>query len=166
LILKSTAFVVDQDNVELSPSKTLGGVAVIEQVGAGITLTVVEHAPVPPGPVTLPVYVVVAVKAPVDIEPDATGVFETLLIVSEVPLVVVQDIVELPPLLMLAGLGVNAQVGADESLVAVHDAVAPPHDPVQDHPVEEPAAGKVGLAGLAVPDEQNVSAPKFVALAA
>jgi len=80
------------------PEGTVEAEAVIETVGTGAILTVADACLVPPPPVQLRVYVLVAVKAPVDWLPDRVVVpVKPDVQEQEVALVELQVIVVEPP---------------------------------------------------------------------
>ncbi len=101
--------------------------------GGGLTFTTAEQDAVPPGPVAVPVYVVVAVGETTRV-PLGTGVTEPMpwLIEKETAFVVVHVSVELLPSTMVTGFEERVQVGAEGGgggtftlTIAVHDAVPP-----------------------------------------
>jgi hypothetical protein len=61
VIVAEVAFVLAQLSVDVPPDAIVGMLAENDPVGAGTTVTVTEYCDVPPGPVNVMVYVVVAV---------------------------------------------------------------------------------------------------------
>jgi len=111
------------DSVQSAPQLMPAGTLVIVpepvtevvrvNVGAAVTVTVVELSVVPPAPVQLRVYVVVTVKAPVDWLPDrVAGPVKPAVQEQEVVLVELQVIVEELPEAIEAGEAPIEMVGA------------------------------------------------------
>jgi hypothetical protein len=98
----------------------------------GVTVTVALWLVVPPAPVQLNVYTVVALRAPVDCDPlIACAPLHPPDAVQAVALVEVQLKVDVPPLLTLVGLALKDTVGAGDETVTVADCDAEPPAPVQ-----------------------------------
>jgi hypothetical protein len=122
-----------QLRVEFAPLLTVAGLATNVTVGAGgITVTVALSCAVPPAPLQLSVYVVVAVSAPVDWVPlAACEPLQPPLALQLLALLALQARVDAAPLLMLAGLAVSVTVGAGGITVTVALSCAVPPAPVQ-----------------------------------
>jgi hypothetical protein len=108
------ALVEDQVRVELAPLATLAGPALSETLGAAAdTVTVADCEAVPPAPLQLSMYLVVAVNADVLLDP--LIVSEPLHppeAVQEVALVDVQFKVDVAPLLSVLGPAAKVTAGA------------------------------------------------------
>jgi len=130
---QETALVEDQVRVEDSPLAIDVGFAVSDTVGAGgMTVTVADALPVPPGPVHARVNVPVLVKAPVDWLPEVVLVpVHAPEATQEVALAEDQVRVEVAPLVTDVGLAVSDTVGAGGMTVTVADALPVPPAPVQ-----------------------------------
>ena len=78
-------------------------------------MTAAAHVTVPPAPVAVPVYVVLAVRAPVVVAPPETGVRVPMpwLMLNEFAFVVVHESVDAEPVCTDVGDAVRIQVGAD-----------------------------------------------------
>jgi hypothetical protein len=121
LIENADAFVVVHDSVDAEPVCTDVGEAMRTQVGAGggggvaVTMTIAEHVTVPPAPVAVPVYVVLATSAPVVVAPFDTGVSAPMpwLMLNELAFVVVHESVEAEPVRTDVGDAVRTQIGTD-----------------------------------------------------
>jgi hypothetical protein len=116
-------------SVELPPLATEVGFAVNVTVGAGTTVTVaVATLLVPPEPVQVSVYDVVAVRAPVLCVPLVALVpLQPPVAVHEVALVELHVSVEAAPLAIEVGFAVNVTVGAGTTVtVAVATLLVPP----------------------------------------
>ena len=109
--------------VELLPVETALGPTLREMIGAAaLTLTVVDCHALPPGPLQVRLYAVVALRTPVDWEPDVGRACDQ-------PPVPTQDFaffalhvsIELVPLEIVLGEADNATVGAAESTDTVTD---------------------------------------------
>jgi hypothetical protein len=130
---QEVALAEDQVRVEDPPLVTDVGLAVSDTVGAGgVTVTVAEALPVPPGPVQARVNVPVLVSAPLDWPP------EVVLVPVHAPearqdVALVEDHVrvEAPPLAIDVGLAVSATVGAGGMTVTVAEALPVPPGPAQ-----------------------------------
>ena len=131
--VQDVALVEDQDKVELPPLATLPGVAVSVTPGTGAaTVTVVDWAARPPGPLQVSVYRLVAVSAPVLCEPLVGSLpFQPPEAVQEVVLVEDQVSVAAAPLATVLGLAAKVTVGAGAMTVTVVDCAELPPDPVQ-----------------------------------
>lgn len=128
--------VEDQVNVELAPLAMLAGLALKDTPGAGgETVTVADCDAVPPAPVQVSVYWVVAVSAGVVDEPlvgsDPPHPPEA---VQEVALVEDHVSVEVAPLLIVLGLAPRVTAGGVWVTDTVADCVALPPLPVQVNP--------------------------------
>jgi hypothetical protein len=132
--VQAVALVDDQLSVAAEPLVRVLGVAFSETVGAGwVTDTVVDCEALAPAPVQVIVYVVFAVRAPVDAEP-LTGSLpaQPPEAVQAVALVEDQLRVELPPLATVLGLALSVTVAAGAALtVTVAVCTALPPGPVQ-----------------------------------
>jgi hypothetical protein len=111
------ASVLDHVSVELAPASTTVGLAEIATMGAGgePTSTVTELVAVPPAPLQIIVYVLLAVKAPVLVEPAvAWAPDQAPDAVHDVASVLDHVSVELPPYATDMGLAVNVTTGGGE----------------------------------------------------
>jgi len=134
LAVHEVALLLDHVSCVVLPTMTEVGLAVSVTVGAGgaaLTVTVALFVTEPPGPEQASVYVVVALRAPVDLvplvnwppvhPPDA---------VQLVASVVLQDNVDAPSLATEAGLAVKFKVGAAvDTVMSTVFAVVPPEPP-------------------------------------
>jgi hypothetical protein len=119
LIEPLVALLVVQERVAELPEVIVEGLAERLQVGAlggggtGVTVTEMAHVTVPPGPLTVAVYVVLVVGETL-LEPPETGVAAPMLLSIDmlVAFAVVHDSVEKPPEVMVVGIALSAQVGA------------------------------------------------------
>jgi hypothetical protein len=128
------AFVDDQLNVEALPLATVLGLAVKLTVGAApVTETVADCVALPPVPVQVSTYVVLALSAPLDCEP-------LIALLPDQPPEAVQDVAlvddhvsfEAPPLATVLGLALKPTVAVGCALTAtVADWIALPPAPVQ-----------------------------------
>ncbi len=134
--VQDVALVAVQVRVELLPLATVLGLAAKLTVGAGdVTDTVADCDALPPVPVQVMPYVVLAVSAPVDCEPLAA-------LLPDQPPEAVQAVAFLddqlnvaePPLATVLGLALKLTVGAGEVTVIVADCDALPSVPVQVMP--------------------------------
>ena len=107
------ALVDDQVKVEPLPLVTLVGFALIDTLGGvADTVTVADWLAVPPAPVQVNVYFVVAVRAAVVIEPlIGSDPLQPPDAVQEVALVADQVSFEVAPLLTVLGLAANVTAG-------------------------------------------------------
>jgi hypothetical protein len=127
------ALVVDQVSVDRPPLATVIGLALNVMAGAGgFTLTTVDCAALPPAPLQVRVYVLLALSAPVDCVPDVALVPDHLPeAVQEVALAELQVRVALAPLAMVLGLALRVTVGEAALTDTVTDWDAVPPVPVQ-----------------------------------
>ncbi len=118
------ALVEDHSSVAPPPLVTVLGLALKLTVGGGeVTVTVADCAALPPAPVQLRVYVVLALSAPVDCEPLVGSLpDQPPEALQEVAWVVDQASVEPLPLATVLGLAARLIVGA--GVGAVTDTVA------------------------------------------
>ncbi len=131
--VQDAAFVELQVNVEAPPLAMEVGLAVSMTVGAGTTMTVaLATLLVPPVPVHVKEYDVLAVRAPVLSVPLVALVpLQPSEAVQDAAFVELQVSVEVPPLAMEVGLAVSVTVGAGITVtVAVATLLVPPA-PVQ-----------------------------------
>jgi hypothetical protein len=136
---QDVASVDDQVRVEELPLATDVGLAVRDTVGtAGVTVTVAEALPVPPGPVHARVNVPVLVSAPLDWLPEVVLVpVHAPEATQEVALAEDQVSVEDPPLAIDVGLAANDTVGTGAGgapTVTVVEVLAVPPSPVHASP--------------------------------
>ena len=128
------ALVEDQVSVALEPLVTVEGLALKVTVGeAAFTETVTDCDAVPPAPVQVRVYRVVAVNAGVDTEPPPTD-FAPLQppdAVQEVALVEDQVSVEAAPFATVVGFALKLTVGAGCVTVTLADCAPVPPGPMQ-----------------------------------
>jgi len=130
--VQDVALVELQVRVEAAPLTTAVGFAVKEAVGSRIVTVAVAAALVPPVPVQVSEYVVLAVSVPVDWLPLVAFV------PANVPPVAVQDVafvelqvsVELLPLATEVGLAVSVAVGTGAMVTVADAAVLVPPVPV------------------------------------
>jgi hypothetical protein len=128
------ALVDDQVKVEPLPLATVLGFALRATVGAGgVTETVTDCVALPPAPVQVSEYVVLAVRAPVDCDPLTALVPDHAPeALHEVALVDDQVRVELAPLVTVLGLALRLTVAVGFGLtVTVVDWMALPPAPLQ-----------------------------------
>jgi len=112
--VQDVASVLDQVSVELAPASTTVGLAEITTMGAGgePTSTVTDSVAVPPAPLQVIVYVLLAVKAPVLIEPAvASAPDHAPDAVHDVASLLDHVSVELAPYATEVGLAVNVTTG-------------------------------------------------------
>jgi hypothetical protein len=133
--VQEVALLEDQLTVELLPLAMVLGLALMDTVGAGwLTETVVDWEALPPAPEQVIVYVVLVLRAPVDLEPLMASLpDQPPEAVQAVALFADQLKVELAPLATVLGfaLSVTVAVGAAVTVtVAVWTALPP--GPVQD----------------------------------
>jgi hypothetical protein len=130
---QEVALAEDQVRVEDAPLETDVGIAVSDTVGTGgVTVTVAEALPDPPGPVQASVNVPVLVSAPLDWLPEVVLVpVHAPEARHEVALVEDQVRVEAPPLVIDVGLAVSDTVGAGGTTVTVTEALPVPPGPAQ-----------------------------------
>jgi hypothetical protein len=132
--VQEVALADDQDNVELRPLATVLGLALrlTVAVGFGLTVTVVDCAAVPPLPVQVSAYVVLAVSAPVDCDP-LVGMLpdHPPEAVHDVAFAADQASVELLPLITELGFALRLTVGVGDFTDTVADCAALPPAPVQ-----------------------------------
>ncbi|HWR49104.1 MAG TPA: hypothetical protein VN327_16065, partial [Pseudonocardiaceae bacterium] len=123
-------------SVELPPLATLAGLALIDTVGAGVTVTVADCVAGPPLPVQVRVNLVVAVSAAVFAEPLVDSApLQPPEAVHEVALVADQVSAEAAPLATVLGLAVRVMAGAGAVMETVTDCVAlVPLPPEQERP--------------------------------
>ncbi|KKW45342.1 MAG: hypothetical protein UY97_C0025G0006 [Parcubacteria group bacterium GW2011_GWB1_57_6] len=125
-ILKAVAFSVVQVRVEEEPDVTEVGSAASVQASTGegggvtVTVTLAAHCTEPPGPVAVPVYVVVTAGA-TDVEPDSTGVTEPtpLSILKSAAFAVVHESVEAEPPTTEVGDAESVQTGAGGGMTTI-----------------------------------------------
>jgi hypothetical protein len=136
LIVTAVAFVEVKLSTVEPPRKMVAGSAVTTAVGAGVatgwTTTVNEAVALPPGPVAVMVYVVVAAGVTVT-EPLVVAIAPIGLIVTAVAFVEVKFSTLDWPTTMLTGSAVRLAVGArgaGGTTTTVNDAVAIPPGPV------------------------------------
>lgn len=120
----------EEFHVTTSPVETELGEAVHETASFGMTVTCVEHVAVPPGPVTVPAYVVL-LDGETSFEPLATGVTAPtpLSIENDEPFVVVHDKVDALPATIEVGLAESVQVGGGGVTFTVAEQVVCPPEP-------------------------------------
>jgi copper(I)-binding protein len=124
-MLAEVASVDVQVSVDDPPDWILAGFAERFTVGSSVTVTVAVASEVPPGPVTVMVYVVV-VSGVTEREPLTPTDPIPLSMLAEVASVDVQERVDVPPDWMLAGLAERLTVGSSVTVtVAVASAVPP-----------------------------------------
>ena len=130
------ALVEVQVSVELPPLETLVGLALIDTVGAGVTVTVADCVAEPPPPTQVSVNLVVAVRAEVLAEPLVGSVpLQPPDALHEVALVDDQVSDEAAPLATVLGLAVSVMAGAGCVMETVTDCVAVvPLPPAQERP--------------------------------
>src|SRR5258706_10011677 len=130
---QEVASVEDQVRAEDAPPVTDAGVAVRDTVGAGgMTVTVAEALPDPPGPVQERGNVPVLVRAPLDWLPEVVLVpVHAPEATQDVASVEDQLRVEDAPLATDAGLAVSDTVGAGSMTVTAAEALPDPPGPVQ-----------------------------------
>jgi hypothetical protein len=122
------ALLVLQPSVVAAPLLIVPGLADSVTAGAGVfTVTVVLASELPPAPLQLSVYTVVAVSVPVDCEP-LTGCppLQPPDAVQFVASLEFQLNVELLPVVMLAGLDVKLTVGGVVTVTAALSCALPP----------------------------------------
>lgn len=126
LAVQVVALAADQDRVDAAPLATDSGFAVSETVGAGgVTVTVVDWAALPPGPVQLRLKVVVAARLAVLAVPLAPRLpLQPPEAVQPVAFVEDQVSRDVLPLAMVVGLAPSVTVGVTFT-VAVWAAVPP-----------------------------------------
>jgi hypothetical protein len=134
--VQEVALVEVQFSVELPPLATLAGLALIDTVGAGVTVTVADCVAGPPLPVQVRVNLVVAVSAAVFAEPLVDSApLQPPEAVHEVALVADQVSAEAAPLATVLGLAVRVMAGAGAVMETVTDCVAlVPLPPEQERP--------------------------------
>ena len=134
--VQEVALVDDQLKVEPLPLVTLVGFALIDTLGGvADTVTVADWLAVPPAPVQVNVYFVVAVRAAVVIEPlIGSDPFQPPEAVQEVALVADQVSFEVAPLLTVLGLAANVTAGGVVVTETDADFVVLPPVPVQVNP--------------------------------
>jgi len=130
---QEVAFAEDQVSVALLPLVIALGPTLRLTVGVGdLTETVADCAALPPGPVQVKVYVVLASRAPVDSVPLAALLpDQPPEAVQEVDLVDDQVIVALLPWETVLGLVLIRTVGAAAATDTVADCIAVPPKPTQ-----------------------------------
>jgi hypothetical protein len=166
----AVALVEVQVNVEEPPLETLVGLALIETVGgAAETVTVADCDAEPPVPVQVRVYLVVAVRAEVAVEPlMPTPPLQPSDAVQAVALVETQVNVDAAPLATVLGLADRVTEGAAAVTETVADCDALPPVPVQVSPkVALAVSAPVDAEPLvALPPDQAPDAVHEVALVA
>jgi hypothetical protein len=131
LAVHDVAFVLDHVNVEVAPEAMLVGFAVSVTVGGAdeLTVTVAEAgADVPPVPLQVSVYVVVAVGETPSVPLVASAPVQPPEAVHEVAFVLDQVSVELAPEAIVVGFAVKVTVGAaiPVTVTVAEDALLPP----------------------------------------
>jgi hypothetical protein len=134
--VQDVALVEDQLNVEPVPLVTLVGLALMETLGGvADTVTVADWLAVPPAPVQVREYFVVAVRAAVVFEPlIGSEPAQPPDAVQAVALVADQVSVEVAPLLTVLGLAAKVTAGAVAVTETDADLVVLPPVPVQVNP--------------------------------
>ncbi len=122
LAVQVVALVDDQARVLELPLATVVGLALMLTVGVAagaVTDTVADFAVVPPAPVQLSVYVLLALRAPVEADPDVALVPDHAPVAVQL-LALVDDQVRVldPPLATLAGLAPRVTVGVADPVTA------------------------------------------------
>jgi hypothetical protein len=134
--VQAVALVEDQVKVEPLPLDTLVGFALIDTVGGvADTVTVADWLALPPVPVQVSVYFVVAVRAEVAADPlTGSAPLHPPDAVQDVALVEDQVSVDLAPLAIVLGLAERVTAGGVWVTETVADCVALPPVPVQVSP--------------------------------
>ena len=130
------AFVEDQVKVDPLPLATLVGLALIDTLGGvADTVTVTDWLAVPPAPVQVNVYFVVAVRAAVVFEPViGSDPLQPPDALQDVALVADQVSFEVAPFLTVLGLAANVTAGGVVDTETDADLVVLPPVPVQVNP--------------------------------